>query len=444
MAPFVEAEWGPEAYALMKRVKDLADPEGILNPGVIINPDARAHLRNLKPMPSVEEEVDKCIECGFCEPRCPSRDLTTTPRQRIVVRREIERLRLEGDASGQLAALESAFPYDALDTCATDGLCATACPVSIDTGRLTKRLRASRQSPSARRMALLAARRFASVERLVRLTLSLGPLGRVLPRWIEPMPAAARALPRTPREGAAAVYFASCLSRTLGALPDEPPGLSVPEAFVEVAARAGTPLFLPPDLPGHCCGMPYSSKGFDEAHAFAVNDTIARLWEWSGQGMLPVVVDTSPCTLSLRSASDLTPANRDRLSRMRISDGVEFFANAALPRLAIRRKTGRVALHPVCSLTKMNLAGKLEAIGRACAESAATPAEAGCCGFAGDRGWLVPELTASATQDESRDIRSFGAAEIYSSSRTCEIGLARATGLPARSFVHLLERATRP
>jgi D-lactate dehydrogenase len=443
MAPFVQAEWGPEAYALMKRVKDLADPEGILNPGVIINPDARAHLRNLKPMPSVEEEVDKCIECGFCEPRCPSRDLTTTPRQRIVVRREIERLRLEGDRSGRLAALEGAFPYDVLDTCATDGLCATACPVSIDTGRLTKRFRASRQSPTARRMALLAARRFASVERLVRLGLSLGPLGRVLPRWIEPMPAAAGPLPRTRREGAAAVYFASCLSRTLGDLPGEPRGLTVPEAFVEVAARAGTPLFVPPDLPGHCCGMPYSSKGFDEAHAFAVNDTIARLWKWSGEGALPVVVDTSPCTHSLRSASDLTPANRDRLSRMKISDGVEFFADAVLPRLTLRRKTGRVALHPVCSLTKMNLGGKLEAIGRACAESAAIPAEAGCCGFAGDRGWLVPELTASATQEEAQGIRSLEAAEIYSSSRTCEIGLTRATGLPARSFVHLLERATR-
>jgi len=257
MAPFVEAEWGPDAYALMKRVKDLVDPDGFLNPGVIINPDTRAHLRNLKPMPSVEEEVDKCIECGFCEPRCPSRDLTTTPRQRIVVRREIERLRRFGDREGRLAALETDFPYDVLDTCATDGLCAMACPVSIDTGRLTKRLRSSRHSRATRRIALLAARRFASVERLVRIGLSLGPLGRILPGWIEPMPAAARALPRTGREGAAAVYFATCLSRTLGRLPGEPRGPSLPEAFVEVAARAGLPLFAPPDLAGHCCGMAY-------------------------------------------------------------------------------------------------------------------------------------------------------------------------------------------
>src|SRR6202162_6247356 len=134
MAPFVETEWGPEAYAVMKRVKELAGPRGMLNPGVIINPDSRAHLKDLKPMPSVEEEVDKCIECGFCEPRCPSRDLPTPRRRRIVGRREIERLRLAGEGDGTLAALESAFPYDALDTCATDGLCATACPVGIDNG----------------------------------------------------------------------------------------------------------------------------------------------------------------------------------------------------------------------------------------------------------------------------------------------------------------------
>ena len=141
MAPFVETEWGPEAYAVMKRLKELCDPEGILNPGVLLNADPMAHLKDLKPMPTVEEEVDKCIECGYCEPKCPSRELTLTPRQRIVLRREMTRLETEGGNAPLLAALEADFPYAAVDTCAVDGLCATACPVSIDTGQLTKRLR---------------------------------------------------------------------------------------------------------------------------------------------------------------------------------------------------------------------------------------------------------------------------------------------------------------
>ena len=138
MAPFVEKEWGAESYRIMKRLKEMADPENLLNPGVIINPDPKAHLKELKPMPAVEEEVDKCIECGYCEVKCPSRDLTTTPRQRIVVRREMARLQSGRGNAELLAALESDFPYAALDTCAVDGLCATACPVGIDTGRLAK------------------------------------------------------------------------------------------------------------------------------------------------------------------------------------------------------------------------------------------------------------------------------------------------------------------
>ncbi len=465
MAPFVETEWGPEAYAVMRRVKELADPGGILNPGVIINPDSRAHLRNLKPMPSVEEEVDKCIECGFCEPRCPSRDLTTTPRQRIVVRREMERLRLAGGGNGTLAALESTFPYDALDTCATDGLCATACPVGIDTGRLTKRFRERNHSSAARQVARLTAQRFALVERSVRLALKAGRAGRAVmgsraitaatraarsilgsqvPLWMEPMPAPARPdLPATGREGAAAIYFPSCISRTMGALPGEPSEISVADAFVAVAARAGRPLHIPGDVRGHCCGVPYSSKGFVDAHEFVINATVARMWEWSDRGALPVVMDTSPCTYGLRSGQHLTSENRDRLARMTIRDGVEFFADTVLPCLTVTRKTVAVAVHPVCSLVKMNLSEKLEALARACSETTTVAVSAGCCGFAGDRGWLVPELTASAMKDEAAEIRASQAAEIYSSSRTCEIGLTRATGILARSFIHLLERATR-
>src|SRR5664279_922970 len=146
MAPFVETEWGSEGYEIMRRLKQLADPHNLLNPGVIINSDPRAHLEDLKRIPTIEPEVDKCIECGYCESKCPSRELTLTPRQRIVVRREMARLQDEKESSELYTALDREFPYAALDTCATDGLCATACPVSIDTGQLVKRFRRMRQN----------------------------------------------------------------------------------------------------------------------------------------------------------------------------------------------------------------------------------------------------------------------------------------------------------
>jgi len=464
MAPFVETEWGADAYRVMRGIKRLVDPGGLLNPGVLITEDPGEHLRNLKGLPIVEPEVDACIECGYCEPRCPSRDLTLTPRQRIVVRRQVARLEASGGGHAR-AAIEVDFPYEALDTCAVDGLCATQCPVGIDTGQLTKRLRASRHSPAARRAARWVGRHMALVERSLRgglaataairnvnggWVLSLASrlpraLGIGSPLWIEPMPGPARW--RRPdgagAAGAAAVYFPSCLSRALGHLPGEPRELTLVEAMTRVSARAGAPVFVPADADGHCCGVPFSSKGYQEAHAQTVNRTIEALWRWSGEGRLPVVVDTSPCTYGLRSSRPvLTAANQARFDGLRILDGVEHAASL-LGRLTVRRRQRRVVLHPVCSLVKMNLVPELERIARACADQVVLPIDAGCCGFAGDRGWLLPELTASATSAEAREATSAPADGYYSSSRTCEIGMARATGEIYRSYLYLLEWATR-
>jgi len=434
MAPFVEAEWGSEAYAMMKRVKELADPENLLNPSVLINADPMAHLRDLKQMPSVESEVDKCIECGFCEVRCPSRDLTLTPRQRIVVRREMAR------SAESAVEMEADFGYMALDTCAVDGLCATACPVGIDTGALTKRLRRERHSAMAHGVARFLANHFEVVERCARLAL---PIGRF---WKADLPVAARArYPHTERDGAQAVYFPACISRVLGRLRDEPDDMSLMEVFVEVAARAGVPVFIPGNVRGNCCGVPFSSKGYDRAHVLAVNRTIEGFWEWSDQGRLSIVVDASPCTYGLLTCRPhLSPENQSRFDRLQILDSVRFANRHLLPRLTIERRMESVALHPVCSLIKMGLPSELEAIAAACSEKVTVPPSAGCCGFAGDRGYSFPELTASATRQEAAEVRAGAFDSHYSSSRTCEIGLTRATGSVCRSYLYLLEHATRP
>jgi D-lactate dehydrogenase len=467
IAPFVETEWGPEAYAIMRRVKALVDPGGILNPGVLITDDPRAHLAHLKTLPVVDDAVDQCIECGYCESRCPSRDLTLTPRQRIVVRRQMERLRAEGDASAALGSMEADSDFEALDTCAADGLCATTCPVGIDTGALVKRLRTERRLPVAHRIANWAARRFATVEKVVRIGLRIGGgaervlggravtaisrlpgfvLRRRTPVWLPPMPGPASGLlPATDRAGAAAVYFPSCVSRTMGRLPGEPEGPSLAQTLIEVAARGGKPVWIPGDVKGHCCGVPFSSKGYVRAHRTAVNATVERFWTWSDGGRLPIVIDTSPCSHGLRTCRDaLDRENQARFDALTIVDSVEFAARSLLPALTVRRRLGRVVVHPVCAVVKMNLAGDLERMARACADEVVVPEDAGCCGFAGDRGWLVPELTASATLREAAAVSNVRADGYVSSSRTCEIGLSRATGQVYRSHLFLLDWATRP
>ena len=178
MAPFLELEWGPEALAVMRRVKELVDPEGLLNPGVLINDDPQAHITHLKSLEPVEEEVDPCIECGFCERLCPSRDLTRTPRQRIVLRREMTRLRREEPGSDRLRQLEREFQYSGIDTCAADGMCATGCPVGIDTGLLVKLLRDEAHPVWRRGLARSMARHFGVVEKAARGGLRVARLAR--------------------------------------------------------------------------------------------------------------------------------------------------------------------------------------------------------------------------------------------------------------------------
>jgi D-lactate dehydrogenase len=463
MAPFVEAEWGGDAYRIMKRLKELVDPDSLLNPNVIINSDPKGHLADLKRMPVVEDEVDKCIECGYCEPKCPSRNLTLTPRQRIVVRREIQRLKDAG-GNGISAALDAEFPYMALDTCAVDGLCATACPVSIDTGQLTKRFRRMRHSKSAQARAVRYAKNFAKLERWMRLGLRLGHMvqsalgmGAMVaitrtirsfvgefPLWTADVPQPAGPRPATERADAQAIYFPTCISRVLGRLPGETAEQSLMEVLVTLARRAGVPVFIPADVEGICCGVPFSSKGYDEAHDLLVNRTIETFYQWSDGGKLPVVIDTTPCTYGIATCRPhLTPENQKKFDNLKILDSSQFAHDQLLPKLKVAQKAESVALHPVCSATKLNLVQKLEGIARACSDKVVVPLSAGCCGFAGDRGFLFPELTESATQGEAAELKGTAQDGYYSSSRTCEIGMKRATGQVYVSYLYLLEQATR-
>jgi len=471
MAPFVETEWGTEAYAVMQQLKALADPENLLNPGVIINPDPAAHMADLKKMPIVEAEVDKCIECGYCEPKCPSRDLTLTPRQRIVVRREMQRLKDSGTDNAAYDALNHDFPYMALDTCAVDGLCATACPVSIDTGKLTKRFRQLRHTAVANNIAILIAKNMGLVEYGARFALGAGHLTQkifgigfmrgitgILDKvtrgtmdeafwqWCAEMPRPRRgSLPKRPRQDAEAVYFPACISRMMGALPGEQQETTVMQALLKVADRAGVKLYVPEDIQGNCCGVPFSSKGFEAAHHTSVDHTVENFFRWSNGGALPIVVDTSPCTYGLKTARPhLSPENQTKFDKLTILDSIEFAHDRLLPTLPIHRKVHSVALHPVCSATKMAIVPKLVKISNACSETVLVPRDAGCCAFAGDRGFLFPELTESATKVEAAQATVEEQSGYYSSSRTCEIGMTRATGKVYQSYLHLLDFVSKP
>ncbi len=435
MAPYVEREWGQKATELMWRVKELADPDGVLAPGVVLNRDPGVHLRNLKTTPTIEESATTCVECGFCEPVCPSRNLTTTPRQRIVLRREMAR---QPAGSPLQRALLEEYEHDALDTCAADGSCRLACPLGIDTGALVKELRTERHTPRAEALALGTAKRWSGVEKASRAALKVGgPLARRTKRGAGlPEPTSAK-LPQTRREGAAAVYFPSCTNRIFG-----PP---LAEAMAAVSARAGLPVWIPDEVAGSCCGLPWSSKGFGDAHRHKANEMVERLWGWSQEGELPVVIDAASCTHALAEPGEgvLSEENAERLTRLQVLDSVAWAHDRLLPRLEIARKVGSATVHPTCATRHLGLAPRLRSLASALADDVYVAPSATCCGFAGDRGFSHPELTAAATEEQAAELSGRDFDAHLSSNRTCEIGLSRATGEPYRSFVFLLEELTR-
>ncbi len=314
MAPFVETEWGPEAYAIIRQIKDLLDPDHLLNPGVIINDDAQAHIRNLKKLPVVEEEVDRCIECGYCEHVCPSRDLTATPRRRIVIRRVLKNLQEQGNQQ-QYEQLLKEYQFDGLETCAVDGLCATACPVDINTGDLVKRLRRENHSPVANRIALWTARQFGLVVTLARTALKIGGminrifgkrsmnrLTKGLQRIMPGMPLWTEQIGQVPdisilsksnSTNASIVYFPSCISRMLGTY--EGKDQSILDTFLSICRKTGIEVKILSNPNSACCSQIYGSKGFGAAQRSMAQEIFDRLWVDSREGQLPVVIDVSSC-----------------------------------------------------------------------------------------------------------------------------------------------------
>lgn len=465
MAPFVEREWGEHATALMWRIKELADPDGVLGPGVLLNRDPDCHLQNLKTSPEIEAVANSCVECGFCEPVCPSRNLTTTPRQRIVLRREMAR---QPPGSPLLEKLLEEYEYDAIETCAADGSCTHACPLGIDTGKLIKGLRSRQHTPREERAALRAAKRWDRMEATARVGLETGAavaeaIGdevlsgvtdaarrrvstELLPGWMPPMPPpASSGMPPTTRAGAAAVYLPACVNRIFGRSPDGEGPNSLPAALVAVSLRAGRPLWIPAGVAGTCCATPWTSKGYADGAAWMSNATVEKLWRWSDGGELPVVIDASSCTHGLLEAADaLSPINASNLAGMQVLDSIEWATRHLIEGLEVRERVGSVVVHPTCSSRHLGLNGELELLAATLADEVIVPGTATCCGFAGDRGFLHPELTASATRAEAVEVSKLDADAHLCANRTCEIGLERATGEHYESFVYLLEQLTRP
>ena len=439
MAPFVERQFGAELYAIMVRIKEAFDPSGILSPGILISTDALAHMRHIKFNPPIQKIADNCVECGYCEPICPSKDLTTTPRQRIVLQRAIATASSDSDRT-LLAELVKSTKYHVEETCAVDGLCESSCPVGINTGTLVTALRAERNGGIYEFMWGQAARRWGAtltgistglnVARLIPSKI-IEPINRILrnyfgsekvPRWSKDLPKGGKPRIFEINERPDFVLFASCLESIFKA--------KTAESLKSLSRKAGLAFTTPETISDLCCGTPWKSKGVGGGYKSMIESTYKALVKASEDGRLPIVCENSSCTEGLITAIKSHPN-----SNLRIIDSIDFAIEFLIPNIEIPKKLNSVALHPTCSSTLLGSNTNFERLADAISEKVTTPLDWGCCAFAGDRGALHPELTASATKAEAASLAGEEFDAYLSTNLTCEIGISRATG---KGYQHIL------
>jgi D-lactate dehydrogenase len=368
-------------------------------------------------------------------------------------------MKLAASESPEVDSISTDFLYAGIDTCAADGLCGTACPVGINTGDFIKGLRA--ESVKDEKTSMWLADNFVLAEKGIGFGVRLGHIAEkaigekginsiiqttekisntTLPKWNSSIPH------HTKKHGPSHaekefIYFPSCISRQMGT-PNN--NSSLADTFITISNRAAIKLHIPANVTGHCCGMPFASKGYKQAYQATLHKTLLQMWTWSEHGKYPIVIDTTSCTHTLRTCSDdLSAEDKELWNQLTILDGVEFLHDHVLPKLEIHPVNEEVILHPNCSLRKLGLDGNMLAIARQCAKTAIVPLNLGCCAFAGDRGLLYPELTASATEKETAEVNTHDYDGYYSSNITCEIGMSEATGKDYLSIVYLVEKASR-
>lgn len=458
MAPYVELEWGREGYQLMQQIKTIFDPQGLLNPGVIINDNPHSHIENLKPMPAADPLVDRCIECGFCEPVCPSRTLTLSPRQRIVLYRELQRRERAGEKT-QASELEKVFEYQGIDTCAATGLCSDRCPVGINTGDLVKKLRTAKYqkfTPIAKWTAdhfsttTAIAKNGLRANQLASKVIGAPTVGKLTnglrsltkgstPIWYPEYPTAnqhslgSSAFPITATEKKV-VYMPSCASRNMGQQADAPDQRPLTEVTLSLIKKAGYEVIIPAQLSNQCCGMPYDSKGMNELATNKARQLEEVLWQASREGTYPVLMDTSPC--AKRSIEQFSQP-------MEVLEPTGFVSKYLLPHLDITPLNETVMLHVTCSSRRMGLENAMITLANACASRVIVPEHIQCCGWAGDKGFTTPELNAAAVHPLKAQVPS-DCQRGFSNSRTCEIGLSHHSGIPYQSILYLVDDASSP
>ena len=451
VAPFVEMEWGKKAYEINRRIKAIFDPERILNPDVMITDDPDVYKKNLKAQCVIDDAFTICMECGFCEKHCPSRNLTLTPRQRIALLRETKRLENEGNFT-LASELRKGYEYFGVDTCAACSMCKGLCPLSIDTAQIALSMR--RIDPPAPELAKKIYDNFSTTLQMCRAGVSLEGIAgsiitqKAISKITEGLHGVTGVTPYVPKTTPKAnhyklknrikptnfekvVYFSTCANRAFKPNQGYDDDRSLQQVVESLCNKAHIDIIYPKHIENLCCGL--SFENYDDVHERAVKDLHDALMKASQNGKYPIVIDHSACfNHAFKHMPDLE-----------INDISEFLCKYVVPHLDIEKCDERVIVHKQCKIKSLNKSQYIEDLARLCTDHVFNIKSFACDGFAGQKGFFTPELNKSATKDLAGEIAEYGATLGVSSSSTCEIGLGESGGIPFVGVAFLLDRCSK-
>ena len=451
VAPFIEMEWGRKAYEINRRIKAIFDPTRILNPDVMITDDPDVYKKNLKAQCVIDDAFTICMECGFCEKNCPSRNLTLTPRQRIALLRETKRLENEGNFA-VANELKKGYEYFGVETCAACSMCKGLCPLSIDTAQIALSMR--RIDPPAPGLAKKIYDNFSSTLEMCRAGVSLEGIAgaiitqKAISKITEGLHGVTGVTPYVPKTTPKAnryklknrikptnfekvVYFSTCANRAFRQNQGYDDQRSLQQVVESLCNKAQIDIIYPEHIENLCCGL--SFENYDDVHERAVKDLHDALMKASQNGKYPIVIDHSACfNHAFKHMPDLE-----------INDISEFLCKFVVPRLDITKCDERVIVHKQCKIKVLGKSQYIEDLARLCSDNVFNIKSFACDGFAGQKGFFTPELNKCATKDLASEVAEYGATLGVSSSSTCEIGLGESGGIPFVSVAYLLDRCSK-
>ena len=451
VAPFVEMEWGRKAYEINRRIKAIFDPTRILNPDVMITDDPDVYKKNLKAQCVIDDAFTICMECGFCEKHCPSRNLTLTPRQRIALLRETKRLENEGNFT-LASELRKGYEYFGVETCAACSMCKGLCPLSIDTAQIALSMR--RIDPPAPELAKKIYDNFSTTLQMCRAGVSLEGIAgsiitqKAISKITEGLHGVTGVTPYVPKTTPKAnryklknrikptnfekvVYFSTCANRAFKPNQGYDDDRSLQQVVESLCNKAHIDIIYPEHIENLCCGL--SFENYDDVHERAVKDLHDALMKASQNGKYPIVIDHSACfNHAFKHMPDLE-----------INDISEFLCKYVVPHLDIEKCDERVIVHKQCKIKSLGKSQYIEDLARLCTVHVFNIKSFACDGFAGQKGFFTPELNKAATKDLAGEIAEYGATLGVSSSSTCEIGLGENGGIPFVGVAFLLDRCSK-